>query len=363
MSGSLGSSGLPSVGGPVTFGGGTSGTSGAGGAVTLVSGAAITGPAFMITPGFGGSAASDGLPSFAKPDPSLPDTLGWRAWIWSEEAKCLLSPHQHSPWPEAELVIPHWDEGDVVRGVAGIHARLVPKRWRYIGWPDGDGSGGIGEDVLVTGIVERFGRYVLGTMGWRAEWVVIKELVAPTTDIGLALEKLYPDVVVHYLDQLDGGVKCESVKSSELGKGNRSTSRPRPAPSLAQSQVANQSVLTSQSLLAHQHALQLASLNQRRAQLAMHLQLAQAQQISSIQAHSSLITATPQNISQSQKSAHRFLPYGTTIAQTTPPDLSQSQPALTEDEQPTVSSFDFKMSAVVFWAGVVLGIILIAKLA
>ena len=49
----------------------------------------------------------------------------------------------------------------------------------------------------VHGIVERFGRYVLGTEGWRAEWVVIRKLMAPNTKTALALMRKYPDVVVH----------------------------------------------------------------------------------------------------------------------------------------------------------------------
>ena len=53
----------------------------------------------------------------------------------------------------------------------------------------------------VVGVVERFGKYVLGTEGWRAEIVVIRKLRAPTTQIGLALEKAYPEVEVYYEDR------------------------------------------------------------------------------------------------------------------------------------------------------------------
>src|SRR5258707_15280438 len=59
------------------------------------------------------------------------------------------------------------------------------------------------EVPLITGIVERFGRYVLGTEGWRAEWVMIRKLKAPSTQIGLLLEQAYPDVEVFY-DHEDG---------------------------------------------------------------------------------------------------------------------------------------------------------------
>jgi len=49
---------------------------------------------------------------------------------------------------------------------------------------------------LVTGLVERFGRYVLGTEGWRAEWVVIRKLRAPTPEIAEALARAYPEVEI-----------------------------------------------------------------------------------------------------------------------------------------------------------------------
>ncbi len=212
-------------GGAVTIVGGAGGGTGVGGAVSLVGGAPVS-----ISSSIG---TADTLPSFAKPDTKQPDTLGWRAWLWSEDVERLVSPHQSTPWPDDTLIVPHWDEGDAVRGTSGIHARLVPKNWRIIGWPDGDGSSGLSESpMLVTGVVERYGRYVLGTLGWRAEHVVIKELMAPSTEIGLAIEKAYPNVIVHYPDQIEGETPCKSVKSSELGKG----SRPVPPSLLPQTQ-------------------------------------------------------------------------------------------------------------------------------
>jgi hypothetical protein len=53
----------------------------------------------------------------------------------------------------------------------------------------------------VHGIVERFGRYVLGIEGWRAEWVVIRELLAPDAHTALALIRSYPEVRVHVREQ------------------------------------------------------------------------------------------------------------------------------------------------------------------
>jgi hypothetical protein len=80
-----------------------------------------------------------------------------------------------------------------VRGEAGIHARRMPKDWLHF---DTQWFPEIGR-CDVHGIVERFGRYVLGTEGWRAEWVVIRELMAPDTKTALALMQRYPEVRVH----------------------------------------------------------------------------------------------------------------------------------------------------------------------
>lgn len=174
-----------------------------------------------------------------RPDPAQPDTLGWREWRWVEPTDPrhihghLESPSQRTPWPEAELVVPHWDDGDAVRGVSGIHAHLVPKHWKIVCQQSGEYVA-LDDPMRVHGIVERFGKYVLGTEGWRAEWVIIKELMAPSTEVGLKIEQAYPDVIVHYPEE-DGGTSCTSVTSSKWGKGNRSTSRPRPSPSPSQS--------------------------------------------------------------------------------------------------------------------------------
>lgn len=168
------------------------------------------------------NAHSTSLPRLLRPDPEVGDTMGWRSWLWHDGYKLLVSPHYETLWESAELSAAHWSDDDAVRGVAGIHARLVPRHWKIVGWPDDESSNGIDQDPrLVTGVVERFGRYVMGTEGWRAEQAVIRELMAPNTQIGLELEQRYPDVIVHYPDQV-GEVPCESVKSSALGKGSRS---------------------------------------------------------------------------------------------------------------------------------------------
>lgn len=162
------------------------------------------------------------LKRLCRPDPKVPDTMGWRAWIWEEDAGLLLSPHHGTPWTSAHLAAENWPENGDLRNEAGIHARLVPKHWKIIGWPEDTDSSGLADGAMpvVTGIVERYGRYVLGREGWRAEQAVIRELMAPSTEIGLALEQVYPDAIVHYPDQEDE--TWTSEKSSELERGSRS---------------------------------------------------------------------------------------------------------------------------------------------
>jgi hypothetical protein len=204
-------------------------------------------------------------PPLMAPDPKRPDTLGWREWRWSDADKMLKSPSTGTLWPEAELVVPNWDEGEAVRGTSGIHAHLVPKHWKILG-ETGGGYVPAGDPSRVHGIVERFGKFVLGTEGWRAEWVVIKELMAPSTEVGLAIEQAYPDVIVHYPED-EGEESCTSATSSKLGKGSRSTSRPKPSRSFSQPPSPNSSQVFQQStrMLANQPLVQNNQLNQQNA--------------------------------------------------------------------------------------------------
>jgi hypothetical protein len=136
----------------------------------------------------------------AQPSRTAPDHLGHRAWYWDPKAGCLVSPHQGTPWHSPELREEHWTEADVVRGTAGIHARRLPRDWRRAGWTAGARQEGPAPEdgkILVHGVVERAGRYVLGTTGWRAEWVLIRELSAPDIQTYLALRRVYPEVRVH----------------------------------------------------------------------------------------------------------------------------------------------------------------------
>jgi hypothetical protein len=168
------------------------------------------------------------MTALMKPDPKVPDTLGWREWLFQPAQRLLMSPIQLTAWPTAQLTAETWTDEGGVRGTVGIHAHLVPKHWKVVS------ELGSNDEHRVSGIVERFGRYVLGTEGWRAEQVVIRELMAPSTEIGLKLEQSYPDVIVHYPDQTDEGeFKWTSEKSSELERGSRSllpSSQPAPPP-------------------------------------------------------------------------------------------------------------------------------------
>ena len=108
-------------------------------------------------------------------------------------ATLLKAPLEGNPWHEASFRAEQWADSDAVRGVAGIHARRMPCDWRRV---DPGSFPEVGR-CDVHGIVERFGRYVLGTEGWRAEWVVIRELMAPDTKTALAMMQRYPEVKVH----------------------------------------------------------------------------------------------------------------------------------------------------------------------
>jgi hypothetical protein len=134
-----------------------------------------------------------------QPDPGAPDTLGWRIWHWDAERQLLRSPDQGTLWHSGELLVERWDVSSVLRGRGGIHARRMPRNWLQAEWGNHDGP--VMSTKCLSGVVERFGRYVLGTVGWRAEWVVIRKLRAPTTEIGLALETAYPEVEVIYEDR------------------------------------------------------------------------------------------------------------------------------------------------------------------
>jgi hypothetical protein len=214
----------------------------------------LAGLALVLVPFSTGPAAT----RIARLDRQAPTTLGWRSWIWDEKNRVMLSPTKRTAWPDPELHCEDWDTSEAVRGVTGIHAHLVPEHWEEAeseyargrlatlaqatataGGSPGplssnatlsaaqskscgsaisagpqnaslQGPANSSVEVLqqtstyfssppiVTGIVERFGRYVLGTEGWRAEWVIVRKLRAPTPEIAEALGRVYPDVeIIH----------------------------------------------------------------------------------------------------------------------------------------------------------------------
>lgn len=141
-------------------------------------------------------------------DLDQPNTLGWRAWIWDPDQKMLRSIVQTNfYWESAELRVNNWDTSDVVRGTSGIHACLMPLNWEIADPRRTDMPfTGCSYNNVIVGVVERFGKFVLGTTGWRAEWVIIRKLLAPTQELGLLMEMAYPDVHVKYFDTVKYGV-------------------------------------------------------------------------------------------------------------------------------------------------------------
>ena len=139
------------------------------------------------------------------PDPDADDTLGWKILAW--DGRYLRSPSVNVIWPEDAVLEAHRPPLPYVGGVyAGIHARRLPRGgWliadpakepelKFYWFPTGIYYG----QCRVVALVERFGRAVVGTEGWRAERVVIRAIRAPSTEIGLAIEAAYPTVQVHY---------------------------------------------------------------------------------------------------------------------------------------------------------------------
>lgn len=132
----------------------------------------------------------------SKPSYARPDTLGWRTWAWDATNRCLRSPHTKTLWDSPEHRVPEWSTEEAVRGHAGVHACRLPRGdWRYSDKPADMPAG------IIVGLVERFGKFVLGTEGWRAEWVIIRELMAPNEFFAEELRRAYPEVVVHVAEQ------------------------------------------------------------------------------------------------------------------------------------------------------------------
>lgn len=142
--------------------------------------------------------------SAATPDKYAPDTLGWRCWIWTHDNK-LISPYFNTVvWHSETMQAENWGSYDDSRNNSvGIHALLMPINWRQAGYPyfptaqlkllcNLDQIRG----SVITGIVERFGKFVLGDLGWRSEWVIIKELQTDSPCIADLLQQRFPQVSV-----------------------------------------------------------------------------------------------------------------------------------------------------------------------
>ena len=124
--------------------------------------------------------------------------------MWAEKFEGLYSPFQGTPWPDEELEANYFDDEDLgARGHAGIHARLLPRNWMHKRHPDrGEAITSAGRPAgnkvkIITGVVERYDRYVLGVRRWRAERVIIRELMCRTEEMAEKLRKKYPLAKVH----------------------------------------------------------------------------------------------------------------------------------------------------------------------
>lgn len=127
----------------------------------------------------------------SRPSWKRPDTLGWRTFSWHRTKHCLMSPVQKTLWTEPEMRVENWAEDTAVRGKAGIHACRLPRGdWRKAQCPHDMPR------LPIVALVERFGKFVLGSEGWRAEWVFIKEIMAPDEATARALKRVYPELPI-----------------------------------------------------------------------------------------------------------------------------------------------------------------------
>lgn len=105
----------------------------------------------------------------------------------------LQSPSQNTIWTEDHLTTSNWDEGEVVRGLAGIHAAWPPMS--FASRPLIDTIA----DVGVIASVRASGRFVAGKEGWRAEKVIVDTVYLPSHilthwRIIKRLTKQYPNI-------------------------------------------------------------------------------------------------------------------------------------------------------------------------
>ena len=145
---------------------------------------------------------------YAEMDQDAPRNLGWRLFVWKNRTLC--SPLRYTPWPEDGILrAENWsgDDEALLRGHAGIHARRMPRDWRraewradnelfYAGYAAAAAPNFYG--IPTVGIAECWGRVLDGTEGWRAEYARILAVRAPTAEIGLAIERVYPSIRVYF---------------------------------------------------------------------------------------------------------------------------------------------------------------------
>lgn len=137
-------------------------------------------------------------------DPNADPELGWRVWYWDIMKQILISPSQQTEWTSFELRADNWSTKSACRGKSGIHACLMTKEWELSHYEQNNELRDMvifknkNEYIPIDGVVRRFGRYVLGTTGWRAECVHILKLRAPNSTIGLLMQARYPEVEIYH---------------------------------------------------------------------------------------------------------------------------------------------------------------------
>jgi len=116
----------------------------------------------------------------------------------------LQSPQQQTLWQGPSLVASQWDTDSACRDASGIHALWPPCNLRvaieavakrlahYMGC---DLSG----DEAAYALVGGYGRYVIGTDGWRAEQQVLQALYVPTARQD-EVARRYPEVPTDAID-------------------------------------------------------------------------------------------------------------------------------------------------------------------
>ena len=133
----------------------------------------------------------------------LPDDrgeMGVRIWRMGEDGLLRSITRQYFVWTSSRVRAESFTVSDVVHGDTGIHAYRMPGD--VDGWLRGAPTFlyFTRENLQdVYGIVERFGLYVLGTEGWRAEEAVIRKLWANSPEQAALLRAAYPDVEVESL--------------------------------------------------------------------------------------------------------------------------------------------------------------------